>query len=92
MIELEALEIAVLEKLIFDERFENILADCKELAKPSIIEDVLKYLIQYKLVMSRYAEGGKPSKPGFMYDSDHMHDYTYQISAKGLKCLMEKKK
>lgn len=92
MIELEALERAVLEKLIFDERFENILVDCKELAKPNIIEDVLKYLIQYKLVMSRYAGSGKSSKPGFIYDSDHMHDYTYQISAKGIKCLMEKKK
>lgn len=89
MMELEAIEKTVLEKLIFDERFENILADCKELAKPSIVEDVLKYLIQHKLVMSRYAGGGKPSKPGFMYDSDHMHDYTYQISAKGLRYITQ---
>lgn len=86
--ELEPLEKSVLEKLIFEERFDHILTECKALEKPKVIEDILKYLIQHKLVTTRYIQGEAPSKQGYMYDSDHMHHYSYQASAKGIRILM----
>lgn len=85
--DLDNVEKGVLEKLIFEERFENIIQECKELALPNVIADVLKYLIQHKLVVAKYPTETKKSKAGFMYDSDRMKDYTYQATAKGIKCL-----
>ena len=83
--ELEPIDIKVLEKLIFEERFENILEECKELAGAKVIEDVLKNLIQHQFVQSREISGSGKKKAGFIYDADFMHDYVYQISSKGLK-------
>ena len=87
MIELDLVEKGVLEKLIFEETFENILQECRDLALPNVITDVLKYLIQHKLVVAKYPAETKKSKPGFMYDSDRMKDYTYQATAKGIRHL-----
>lgn len=87
--DLDNVEKGVLEKLIFEETFENILEECRELALPNVISDVLKYLIQHKLVVAKVPLGNKKSKPGFMYDSDRMSDYTYQATAKGIKHLQE---
>lgn len=89
--ELEPLEKEIISKLIFDEHFENIIADCKSLAIPTVIADILKYLIHHKLVVAKYhvepVQGRSKSKSGFMYDSDRMKDYTYRITSKGIKCL-----
>ena len=83
--ELDTLETDVLEKLIFEETFDNILAECKTLAAPGVIADVLKYLIQHKLVVAKFPLENKKTKAGFMYDTDHMRDYTYQATAKGVR-------
>lgn len=85
--DLDKVEIGVLEKLIFEETFENMLQECRDLALPNVIADVLKYLIQHKLVVAKVPSATKKSKPGFMYDSDRMNDYTYQATAKGIKYL-----
>jgi hypothetical protein len=87
MMDLDNIEKGVLEKLIFEERFENILAECRHLALPNVINDALKYLIQHKLVVAKILSENKKSKAGYMYDSDKMKDYTYQATAKGLKHL-----
>lgn len=87
MIELDLVEKGVLEKLIFEETFENIIQESKDLALPNVIADVLKYLIQHKLVVAKYPTETKKSKAGFMYDSDRMKDYTYQATAKGIRHL-----
>ena len=83
----DLLERAVLDKLIFDESYENLLMECRSLAKPNVLTDVLKLLIQHKLVVAKPVQDGERAKPGFMYDSDHMHDYTYRATAKGVKFL-----
>ncbi len=88
--DLDLVEKGVLEKLIFEETFENIIQECRDLALPNVIVDVLKYLIQHKLVVAKYPLANKKSKAGFMYDSDRMKDYTYQATAKGIKHLMAK--
>jgi len=82
--ELDVLESEVLEKLIFEETFDNILTECKSLAVPGVVADVLKYLIQHKLVVAKFPHQNR-SKAGFMYDTDHMRDYSYQATAKGIK-------
>ncbi len=87
IIELDAVEKGVLEKLIFEETFENILGECKNLALPTVIADVLKYLIQHKFVVAKIPFENKKSKSGFMYDSDKMRDYTYQATTKGIRYL-----
>ncbi len=87
IMDLDRVEKGVLEKLIFEETFENILQECKDLALPNVITDVLKYLIQHKLVVAKYPTETKKSKPGFMYDSDRMKDYTYQATTKGIRHL-----
>ena len=86
--DLDLVEKGVLEKLIFEEHFENIVSECSSLALPNVINDILKYLIQHKLVVAKLPSETKKSKSGFMYDSDRMKDYTYQATAKGLKHLL----
>lgn len=86
------MEMAVLEKLIFEESFENILIECRELALPTVISDILKYLIQHKLVVAKVPQAGTRSKSGFFYDSDNMNDYLYQATTKGVKILETLKK
>jgi len=85
--DLDAVEKGVLEKLIFEETFENIIQECQYLALPNVIADVLKFLIQHKLVVAKYPTETKKTKAGFMYDSDRMKDYTYQATAKGIRNL-----
>ncbi len=89
---LDVLEKEVISKLIFEEHFENIINECKPLALPTIIADILKYLIHHKLVVAKYPIephiGPSKAKSGFMFDSDRMRDYTYQITAKGIKSLV----
>jgi hypothetical protein len=88
--DLDSIEKGVLEKLIFEENYENIIQECRDLALPNVITDVLKYLIQHKLVVAKVPSKAKRSKPGFMYDSDRMSDYTYQATAKGIKYIGHK--
>jgi len=85
--ELDALEKAVLEKLIFEESFDNILLECRDIALPNVISDILKYLIQNKCVVAKVPSENKKSKAGFMYDTDRMKDYTYQATAKGIRFI-----
>ena len=85
--ELDVQEKSVLEKLIFEETFDNIIQDCRHLALPNVISDILKYLIQHKLVVAKIPSKTQKSKAGFMYDTDRMKDYTYQATAKGIRHL-----
>jgi len=82
--ELDPVAQGVLEKLLFEETFDHILEECKEIAAPNVIADVLKYLIQHRLVVAKWPLSNKKSKSGFMYDTDRMNDYVYQVSTKGL--------
>ncbi|MFM9943979.1 MAG: hypothetical protein ACKVQB_01970 [Bacteroidia bacterium] len=94
IMDLDAVEKGVLEKLIFEETFDNIIQECRDLALPNVTADVLKYLIQHKLVVAKVPADLAPgetkgkSKAGFMYDTDRMKDYTYQATAKGIRHLL----
>jgi len=85
--ELDPIALGVLEKLIFEEAFDHILQECKDLANSNVIADVLKYLIQHKLVIAKLPLENRRSKAGFMYDTDRMGDYKYQATAKGIKYI-----
>lgn len=84
MITQEQLEVKILEHLIFEETIDHILDECKTVAPSNVIIRILKQLLHQKQVVARTPVPGRSSKPGFIYDSDKMDDYTYQATAKGL--------
>lgn len=83
--EIDFTEKNILQKLIFAENYENILLECKQLAPDNVITDILKMFLHHKLIVA--IPIGKSEKSGFMFDSDKMNQYTYRITAKGLKII-----
>lgn len=83
------LEKKILTSLLFVETFETIIEEARE--SEYLVADVLKWLIKNKYVspMELNEETGE-YKPTYMYDSDNMRAYRYQMTAKGLKFLGEK--
>jgi hypothetical protein len=81
--ELDDVEYEILNCLYFVEPFEKLL---EELNFPSnIIADVLKTLIQKKLVVAmKWDEQTQDYKRSFIYDSDNMHAYSYLATKEGL--------
>lgn len=80
------IEKKVLTSLIFVESFDTILEEVKE--SEYLVADVLKWLIKNKYVSPmQKQEEGEEYKTSFMYDSDNMRAYHYQMTAKGLKFL-----
>jgi hypothetical protein len=81
--ELDDVEYEILNCLYFVEPFEKLL---EELSFPSnIIADVLKTLIQKKLVVAmKWDEQSQDYKRSFIYDSDNMHAYSYLATKEGL--------
>ena len=81
--ELDDVEYEILNCLYFVEPFEKLL---EELNFPSnIIADVLKTLIQKKLVVAmKWDEQSQDYKRSFIYDSDNMHAYSYLATKEGL--------
>lgn len=83
----EQLQRKVLSLLIFPESFQHILEECgKDLSAP-VITSVIKDLMRDNKLCPVDAESGKKT---FFYDSDRMHDYYYQATARGLDWLEKK--
>lgn len=80
---LDNIELQILNSLTFPESFGVLM---EEVAAPEkIIGDCLKGLMDKDLVHSlSKVEGTEILEKGFFYNSDNMHDYSYQITAKGL--------
>lgn len=83
------LEKKILTSLLFTESFDTIIEEARE--SEFLVADVLKWLIKSKYVspMELNEEKGE-YKATFMYDSDNMRAYHYQMTAKGLTFLGQK--
>jgi hypothetical protein len=86
--ELDEIELEILRKLIFEESLNLILEESKSLASKNVILSILKQFIQMGLVVAKQPQPNKRSKSGFIYDSDHMGDFNYQITSLGLELII----
>lgn len=83
------IEKKILTSLLFVESFDTILEEARE--SEFLVADVLKDLIKNKYVTPmELNEDTNEYQPTFMYDSDNMRAYRYQMTAKGLKFLGQK--
>lgn len=83
MRELTDLEYDVLNVLYFVEPFERILEEVD--APANIVADVLKFLIDQKLVVAmKLDEENDMYVRSFIYDTDNMHAYRYLATKAGL--------
>ncbi|RYD71791.1 MAG: hypothetical protein EOP53_23055 [Sphingobacteriales bacterium] len=83
MREFTDLEYDVLNVLYFVEPFEKILEEVD--APANIIADVLKFLIDQKMVVAmKLDEETDIYVRSFIYDTDNMHAYRYLATKEGL--------
>lgn len=71
----------VLEKLIFPEKFQDIL-DETELLYGELRDDLIN-LLSFGFVEAYERDGGKIALTSF-YDTDNLQDFTFQATSKGL--------
>jgi hypothetical protein len=83
------LEKKILTSLLFTESFDTIIEEAKE--SEFLVADVLKDLIKSKYVSPMVLnEETQEYESTYMYDSDNMRAYHYQMTAKGLNFLGQK--
>lgn len=83
MIELNSIQRQILHSLLFAETFGTLLEEVQGSAH--VIGAELKALITQGLVMPMEPTANGRYKPSIYYDTDDLHAFRYQISAKGLK-------
>jgi hypothetical protein len=83
MIELNAIQIQILRSLTFPEPFDTLVEEID--ATQPVIGAELKSLIVMGLVNVVAEDGRGRFKQSFLFDSDNLRAFQYQISAKGLK-------
>ncbi len=81
--ELEPLELALLNTTLFPEKFESIRSENKFTQDPYLVADGLKNLLKNRLIRPVHSDG----KASLVYDSDHMDDYLYEATQKGIAVL-----
>lgn len=86
--ELDQLEISILKSLLFTESFEQIISECAVTHDKNIVADGLKSLLKHKLVRPMHLKNGEFST-SMVYDSDKMHSFHYQATAKGITWMEE---
>lgn len=74
-------EKTVLEKLIFPEKFQDIL-DETELLYGELRDDLIN-LLSFGFIEAYEREGNKIALTSF-YDTDNLQDFTFQATSKGL--------
>ena len=77
----------ILQLLIFPERFESIVAESDADIDRHIAGDILKQLLHDEYVSPLIEEPEGTFTRSLGYDSDHLEDFCYQITAKGLRIL-----
>lgn len=77
----------VLEKLIFPERFQDILEET-ELLYGELRDDLIN-LLSFGFVEAYERKGTKITLTGF-YDSDNLQDFTFRATSKGLSEINKK--
>lgn len=83
MIELDKYELDILQRLIYPESLKTLLEE--SIADEFILADCLRSLTQKKLIspMLKDEMSGR-FKRIFIYDSDNLEKYYFQITSKGL--------
>lgn len=85
MDELNPLAEKIISMLIFEENFNHIYEESGEKNR-NVVQDEVKQLIVSDYVKPvANIETGKRSS--IHYDSDKMHDYSFQLTGKGMKYL-----
>jgi len=84
MYEPDALERQVLSRLIFPERFEELLEETR--IPENILGDILRQLLHHRLVLAVPAEEGS----AVFYDVDDLRLYRYRLSRKGYDFIQTK--
>jgi len=84
MIELDKYELDILHRLIYPETLKTLLEE--SMADEYILSDCLRSLTQKKLIspVVKDEKSGR-FKRVFIYDSDHLEKYSFQITSKGLE-------
>ena len=76
-------EFDILNVSYFIEPFEKIVEEVT--APENIVADSLKFLIEHKLVTAmKWDEKHSVYKRSYIYDSDNMYAYSYQVTKDGL--------
>lgn len=83
MIELNPIQRQILHSLLFPETFATLLEEVQGSAY--VIGAELKSLITKGLVLPMEMKSDGRYQPSIYYDTDDMHAFRYQISAKGIK-------
>ncbi len=85
MDELNPLAEKIIGMLLFEENFNHIVEESGEKSK-SVVQDEVKQLIvsDYVKPVANIETGIRSS---IHYDSDKMHDYSFQLTGKGMKYL-----
>jgi hypothetical protein len=83
--ELSGLAKKIVSLLVFEETFDHIVEDVKDASRYAVADEI-KTLIGKDLLHPRKdLVSGKTS--GFIYDSDHMEQYSFALTAKGMSLL-----
>lgn len=85
MEELSPLAYEIIGLLIFEEPFEHIISETKEINKHAVKDELIHLIV--KDIVKPVADIESGVKRGFIYDSDHMKDFSYMLTAKGFKHL-----
>jgi hypothetical protein len=83
--ELNPLAKEIISMLVFEETYANIIAEATN-NNEYAVADELKTLIVKELVKP-CKDISSDKSSGFIYDSDHMKDYSFTLTAKGMTML-----
>ncbi len=78
--------------LVFEEAFDNIMAETKEPNKHAVKDELRSLIVKDFAKPAGEIETGL--RQSFIYDSDRMFEYTYCLTAKGyqmMEILIQKK-
>lgn len=86
MIELDKFELELLDKVFHSETYENLKGEYS--ADEYILRDCIRSLARKKLIFILIpGEKEDQWKKSFLYDTDKLHHYKFQASAKGMDAL-----
>lgn len=86
MSDLDVYEIHILKRLIYAERYEDIVKE--SIANEFITADCLRSLLRKKYISVWFqAEEGSELRQTFIFDSDKLQKYAFKATVKGLDCI-----
>lgn len=83
--ELNALARQIISLLVFEETFQNLLEDIKDTSRNQVSDELKTLIVQDFVRPCRDLETKTSS--GLLYDSDKLENYSFRLTAKGVKML-----